>query len=152
MTYNYIGKDILGQLGGLTVSFLQRKKTDQSPNKQGIKSVFFQQGAILTELCLNFLPASSFLMVAGGANVMKNISWIGMGSFTNKILFSLSDKNVGELYTLLSICNTLSSSGGMLLGTGCISVFPNPIHRVILFSIFSGLQWVCFRQLMKLNK
>lgn len=149
-TYNFIGKDIIGQLGGLCVSFLQRKQTDRKPSMQGSQSLFLQQSSIVTEMVLPFLPASSFLWVAGGANVMKNISWIGTGAFVNQLMYSFVKGNVGELYTLVSVCNTLSSSVGLGVGTFMLKYFPSVSLKLVFFSGCCVGQWICFYFLRRL--
>jgi len=70
LTYNFIGKDVIGQLGGLGISYLRRNKIDKNPSKQGKISVGLQQLSVLMELCLNYFPVN-FIAIAGAQIFLK---------------------------------------------------------------------------------
>jgi len=152
MTYNYVGKDIIGQFGGLLLSYYRRKRVDKNPISSARKSVLFQQLATGTDLCLRFVGTSWFLPLAGCSNVLKNVSWIGFGAFNNQRLYNFAkNQNIGELYTIFSISNTLSSSIGMLVGTSILPFLTFHHHRWILFGTLSCFQYFCFHQMTKIH-
>lgn len=117
ITSNYIGKDIVGQLGGLVYINKMGKQADAQPRKFLMYSNIFQQSAILIECITPLIPTYYFIAVAGGANIAKNISFTGIGAINAKCIQKLAiDNNIGQIYAKISILNTLGSSIGMLIG------------------------------------
>jgi hypothetical protein len=115
-TLNFIGKDIVGQLSSLAVMMGLTKHIDSDPRKFMFQSQFLYQ----TSMSLMLLaPACStyFLPIAGLGNMLGNVAFMGFGGINAKCIQALAtDNNVGELYSKLTITQTLASSIGMSLG------------------------------------
>ena len=73
LTTNYIGKDIIGQVGGLYYIHKTGKHIDKEPRKFLIKSHLLQQSGISLEY-LSGIIELPFLPVLGIASILKNIS------------------------------------------------------------------------------
>lgn len=117
-TWNYVGRDVLGQLGGLLVISGLTKQTDKHPTKFLWVSHVFQQASMGLLMCTPSLTPEWFLPVAAVANVCANVSFIGYGSINAKCIQKLSAEknNVGELYSKLTVHQTLGSTLGLSLG------------------------------------
>lgn len=141
LSINYIGKDIVGQLGGLWYMSKFSKKADKEPKKFMKNSLYIQQVAILMECSTPLIHMGLFIPIAGVANISQNISATGLGAINAKIIQKLSDgDNVGEIYAKISVLNTLSCSCGMGVGliiTGCI---PDHYYRFSILPIFVFLR------------
>ena len=117
-TWKYVGRDVLGQLGGLLVMSGLTKYTDKNPDRFLWVSHGFQQASMGLVMYTSCLTPEWFLPVAALANVCANVSFIGYGSINAKCIQKLSvDKNnVGELYSKLTMQQTLASTMGLSLG------------------------------------
>ena len=117
-TWNYVGRDVLGQLGGLLVMSGLTKHTDRQPHQFIKVSHGLQQASMAILMCTPLVDPSWFLPVAAAANVCANISFIGFGSINAKCIQKLSgeNNNVGELYAKLSVHQTLASTLGLSMG------------------------------------
>ena len=138
ITLNYIGKDVLGQLGGLVYMYRMGKKADQSPEKFANKSLFIQQLSIVVECATPLIDPTFFLPIAGGANLCKNISSTGLGAINAKMIQRLNtNDNVGELYAKISTANTLASTLGMGLGLFLSYAVPDHTERLLLIPLIT---------------
>ena len=89
ISVNYIGKDIIGQLGGLYYMNKMGQKADIDSKKFINYSMCFQQCSIFMECMTPLLPIYTFIPVAGIANIGKNIAFTGIGNpygFFNTLL------------------------------------------------------------------
>jgi hypothetical protein len=138
---NYVGKDIIGQLGGLYFMNKMGSKADKNP-KDFIKySMFLQQSAVVLECATPLLPLGSFIPVAGVANVTKNISFTGFGAVNAKIIQKLAQEdNVGEIYAKISVLNTIGSSIGMGLGLVIASQIQDHTMRLGFIPILAWMR------------
>ncbi len=116
--FNYVGRDVLGQLGGLCVMMGLTKQIDKHPQKFVLFSHALQQCSVACLLITPSIPGHWFLPMAAVANVCANGAFIGFGSINAKCIQTLSNgnNNVGELYSKLSVQQTLASTVGMSLG------------------------------------
>lgn len=136
LSYNYIGKDIVGQTGSLLFLHKYAKESDTNPRKYVNRSLAFEQTANFIECAIQFLPTSFFIPLVGLANVGKNISWISVGALNTKCIQSISkDGDLGEVYTKIAALNTLASSLGMIIGLGFLYVVPNPLVVIPFMTI-----------------
>jgi hypothetical protein len=119
-TINYIGKDIIGQLGGLIVLSKVGNLADEKPKSFLVYSNIIQQTGNISTCLTPFFP-SYFLPIAGISNILSNLSFTGFGAVNAKCIGNMSNNNVGELYSKISLVNTLGSSLGLLLGL-CINI------------------------------
>lgn len=121
--YNYILKDVCGQLGSLYYINKTCNLTDKNPRKHIKNTLYLQQLSVYTECVTPYVPISMFLPLAGTANITKNITGIGIGAVNAKIIQKLSiDNNVGEVYSRISILNTISASIGMSFGLFLVNI------------------------------
>lgn len=117
VSYNYIGKNMIGQLGGLFFVLKIGNKIDKEPKKYLIKSVILNQVSIYLDCLIPLFHSNVFLIVAGCSNIFKNIAWVGYGAVNTRIIQKLAEEdNISEIYTKISFVNTLASSVGMLIG------------------------------------
>lgn len=133
MTTHYIGKDIIGQLGGLVYALKTGKKADTDSLKYITKGVSALQLSFFIEnlspLVTNKLLILPFL---GFSSTLKNISFISIGAVNAKNLQKLSNNNIGECYSKSASLNTISSTLGMVCGIGIIHFIPSYTIRSIL--------------------
>jgi hypothetical protein len=123
-TTNYVGKDIVGQTLGLVgaAALTNSKKVDIHPEKCVFASNLLQQSSYIIMCATPLVAPDCFLVVAGSANALMNVSCIGLGAVNAKCIQRLAtDDNVAELYSKVTVANTLSASigmaGGVLLST-----------------------------------
>ena len=133
LSVNYIGKDIIGQLGGLYYMNRMGQKADIDSKKFIKYSMAFQQCSIFMECVTPLLPIYTFIPVAGLANVGKNIAFTGIGAVNAKIISKLSeDNNIGEIYAKIAVLNTLGSTIGMSIGLIITANLPDHTMRLCL--------------------
>jgi hypothetical protein len=138
MTTNYIGKDLIGQVGSLLWIRYVGKRIDVDLKKNIRMLNLLHQSAIFTECLIPFLSPGYFIWVAGTTNVINNICFIGTGAVNAKIIPKISPDNIGETYANITTLNTIASSLGMLLGIGIISKVHD--HSIIVGMIpFLGI-------------
>lgn len=126
VTFTYIGKDIIGQLGGLIYAMKTGKKADQDSKKYLYKGVVFQQASFYLENLSPFITNNNLtLPFLGITSTLKNLCFISLGAVNARNLQRLSSKNIGESYSRLACINTLSSTGGMLFGLFIIWLIPS---------------------------
>ena len=137
-TVNYVGKDIIGQIGGLFYIANIGKKIDQKPEKFLIYSNIIQQSSFLIITMTPFAP-EYFLPIAGISNILTNISYTSYGAINAKCIQKLAlEENIGEIYAKISIVNTLGSSIGLLLGLFITIKLPYYNDRIFILP-FLGL-------------
>ena len=116
-TLNYIGKDIFGQIGCLVYMNSISSKIDEDPEIVFYKANFLQQTSFIINCSTPFLP-EYFIYIAGFSNILCNISFMSFGSISAKSIneISLCKTNIGELYTKISLFNTITSTCGLSFG------------------------------------
>ena len=150
LSVNYIGKDIAGQLGGLWYINKIGKRVDTQSTKITHINLILQETSIFLECLTPFLPIYTFIPVAGIANVGKNISFTGLGAINARIIQKLAEEdNIGEIYSKITILNTLGSSIGMGLGLVLTGLIPDHSTRLCLMPILSVLRIYSYKQSIK---
>lgn len=145
-TANYIGKDIIGQIGGLAYMAKMGKESDKNPHRFLFYSNILQQFAY-TSLCATPMVSAHFLPIAGVSNIFINISFIGFGAINAKCIQELGiDGNIGEIYAKISVFNTLGSSIGLLLGLSIIATIPDHSARMFI------IPFLAFGRVIAFNK
>ena len=140
-TANYIGKDVLGQMGGLIYLARISQRIDQSPRSFLLYSSIVQQTAFLAIYCTPLIPSSYFLPLAGGANILANVAFAGFGAVNAKCVQRLAiDNNTGEIYAKVSLANTMGSSLGLLGGLGLVILLPDHSSRIALLPALALLR------------
>lgn len=129
----YIGKDIIGQIGGLIYAFKNGKKADKEPLKYATKGEVFQQVALILENISPLISNKDFVLpFLGGSSLIKNIAFISCGAVNASNLQRLSPKHIGEFYSQVAGINTLASTIGMLTGIVILHFIPSYTLRSVL--------------------
>jgi hypothetical protein len=130
MTTNYIGKDIIGQLGGLAYAWKTGKGADSQPLKYITKGALVLQASFFIENAAPLITNNLFVLpFLGLSSTLKNISFISIGAVNAKNLQKLSTSNIGECYSKAASINTISSTLGMIFGIGVIYFIPSYTFR-----------------------
>ena len=141
ISVNYIGKDIIGQLGGLYYMNKMGQKADIDSKKFINYSMCFQQCSIFMECMTPLLPIYTFIPVAGIANIGKNIAFTGIGAVNAKIMTKLAeDNNIGEIYAKITVLNTLGSTIGMGIGLIIAAKLPDHTMRLCLMPFLTAIR------------
>lgn len=139
-TANYIGKDIIGQLGGLGYMAHMGRKADAEPRKFLLYSNAIQQAAYLIT-CVTPLAPEYFLPLAGCANILINLSFAGFGAINAKCIQTLAEEdNIGEIYAKISMTNMIGSSLGLLVGLGLVFVIPDHYSRLYTLPVLAVIR------------
>lgn len=134
---NYIGKDILGQIGGLLYLTQNTKKYDEKPREILLHSNIIQQCSFFSMCLTPLVPNNYFLFIAGTSNVFSNIAAVGYGSINAQCIKNISKDNIGEIYAKTAYINTLGSSIGLILGLGISAYIPEHEYRIMLLPILA---------------
>ena len=148
-SFNYIGKDLFGQIGGIWYMHRIGSETDNRPRYFVKKSMYIQQLSIIAECATPLLPSYLFIPVAGLANVGKNASFTGLGAVNAKVIQGLSGNYTGELYTKISAVNTLASTIGMGIGLTIAAKIPDHATRLAFVPFISILRTVTYQRALK---
>lgn len=133
VSYNYIGKDIIGQLGGMVYMNKYGHNADSDKRRFIRNNVAIQQGATFLECATPLLNISGFLPIAAVANVGKNITFAGFGAINATVIQQLAvDNNIGEIYSKIAVINTLASTLGMCAGLIIAAFVPSHSLRLVL--------------------
>ena len=149
-TMNYIGKDIIGQVGGLAYMAKLGKTADKNPKSFLLYSNVLQQLSIMSISMTPLIPAELFLPVAGTSNVLQNICFTGFGAINAKCIQTLAtDNNIGEIYAKVTVINTIGSSIGLMIGLGITSIIPDNNTRLALVPVLGLLRVHTFNRAIK---
>ena len=136
-TINYVGKDIIGQLGALGYISNMSTKADKDPHKFLRYSHIIQQLAFASVFSTPLVP-SFFLPIAGCSNILSNISFAGFGAINAICIQRLAiDDNIGEIYAKISIINMIGSSVGLGAGVVITILIPDHATRLCLTPLLS---------------
>jgi len=146
LSLNYISKDIVGQMGGLLIMNKISKKIDDEPSKFLKYSMIFQQTATIAECMTPLFPSSSFIFIASSSNIVKSITFMNFGAINAKVInkLSLDKDNIAEIYTKMTIINTISTSIGMSIGLGITILFPCHYTRLLFLPFLGMLRYYSF--------
>lgn len=139
-TENYIGKDVIGQLGGIAYMSKMGTKADKEPKKFMLYSNIIQQSSILTMSLTPLVDVSYFLVMAGGANALSNISFAGYGAINAKCIQKMSSDNMGEMYAKITMTNTIASTLGLSAGVVLCAYIPEHETRSALVPVLGLLR------------
>lgn len=132
-TINYVGKDVIGQIGGMMYIAKIGHNADKNPRDFLVKSNIVQQSSLACTTALPIIGNELFLPIAGVSSILTNISFIGFGSINARCIQSLAeDSNIGEIYAKISIINTIGSSIGMIAGIYISYLLPDPESRLFI--------------------
>ena len=146
---NYIGKDIIGQLGSLIYMTKYTSKIDSTPKKFLNQSHFIQQTSYFLLYYSSIIQPEYFIFIAGASNILSNISFIGYGAINAKCIEKVSDgKNIGQIYTKLTTVNTLASTIGLGIGV-CLNMYIENGLKMLLLPLCGILRIVYFNKSIK---
>jgi hypothetical protein len=136
-SFNYIGKDIIGQVGGLYYMTHMGVQSDQKPLKFLWYSNAVQQSSYFIMSATPLVSSDLFLPMAGFSNTLANISFTGYGAINAKCIrhLSINGENTGEIYARITTMNTLASSIGLTVGVAVCMCIPEPEYRTALMPI-----------------
>lgn len=140
ISLNLLGKDILGQIISVPIINKISKYGDKNPIKYIRNNVIlFELSNLLECLTPLFIP-SLFIPMATIGNIGKNIGFTGFASFNANIIskLSINKDNITEIYSKISIINSLSYSLGMGIGLFFVTFVTKLEYRLILLPI-SGI-------------
>jgi len=147
VSVNYIGKDIIGQFGGLYYMNKYSQNADKKPQKFINYAIGIEQSCIFLECMTPLLPINAFIPVAGFANIGKNIAFTSYGAINAKIIPTLAeDDNIGEIYAKISVLNTMASSSGMVVGLVIASFIPDHSTRLCIIPVLSVLRAYTYKK------
>lgn len=136
-TFNYVGKDIIGQLGALGYISKMSSKADKEPRKFLNYSHIVQQISYASMFSTPLLP-DLFLPIAGCSNILTNVSFAGFGAVNAICIQKLAvDDNIGEIYAKISIINMIGSSIGLAGGVAITMIIPDHATRLCLTPVLA---------------
>ena len=145
-TVNYIGKDIIGQVGSLMYMAKMGEKSDSEPERFMTHAGVIQQMSLGMMAITPLISNSVFLPVAGMANLMSNISFTGYGAINAKCIQEMSDGNIGEMYAKITTVNTMASSLGLGLGIGMCYAIPDHATRACVVPLIGVARIYTFKK------
>jgi hypothetical protein len=131
-TINYIGKDVIGQLGALAYISKMSEKADKKPGDFLIYSNIVQQTSFILMSTTPLMAPGLFLPIAGVSNLMSNVSFTGYGAMNAKCIQVMADNNVGEIYSKITTVNTMASSLGLTIGITICMFVPEHEYRTAI--------------------
>lgn len=151
ISMNFIGKDIIGQIGSLVIINFVSKYSDKDPMKFLKFSILTEQISIFAESSVPLLYSFLFIPIGALSNVGKSVSMIGIGSLNVKVINAISvDNNVGETYSKIASVNTISSSLGMITGLAITALIPCHHTRLCLIPFLGVFRFLTLKKGLQL--
>lgn len=126
-SFNYLGKDIIGQLGSLI--YIHNTKPIDKRYKQATKqNIYMHELSVILDITTPYM-GGYFIFGAGISSILKNITWMTFGAINSKCIQKIQKNNVGEIYMKLSMINTIASTLGMSIGLLIIYLIPDIYTR-----------------------
>jgi hypothetical protein len=152
LALNYVGKDIIGQVGSLAYSWKTGKGADIEPLKYITKGGIILQTSFFVENCTPLISNNIFIMpFLGFCSLLKNVSFISIGAVNAKNIQKLSNGNIGEFYSKSASINTMSSTLGMIVGIGIIHMIPSyTIRSLVVLPTMSVISIYSLRKATKI--
>lgn len=149
---NYVGRDIIGQLGGMAYAWKTGRWADREPLKYITKGSSLEQVGVHLENAVTLLPNGNWtLPFLGLASLTKNVSFISIGAVNAHNLKMISDQNIGQTYSRVASINTLASTAGMLAGIGLLHLVPSyTIRSICVLPLLSGISLYSVRRATKI--
>jgi hypothetical protein len=150
MTSTYIGKDIIGQLGGMMYSWKTGKQADKKPLPYVTKGALIDQCALHIEnssMLFSKACPELLLPVLGISSIMHNTAFVSVAAVNAKNIQSLASKSIGQTYSKLAAVNTLASTIGMLSGISILSIVPSyTIRSIVILPVLSTISVYSLRK------
>jgi len=150
----YVGKDIIGQLGGLGYAWKTGNSADKQPLPYITKGTVIQQSAFFLDNMSVLIENKIFILpFLGFSSMLKNVGFISMGAVNAGNLQKLSSGQIGEFYSKVASINTLASTFGMLTGIGIIHVVPSYLVRsCLIMPVLGAISVYSLRQATKIAR
>ena len=144
-TLNYLGKDIIGQIGGILYMSKMAHKADTNTPNFLLYSNILQQSSYIV-MCITPFYTSYFLPIAGLSNILANISFTGFGAVNAKCIQKISENNtnIDEIYSKITVFNTLGSTLGLSIGMYINYLIPDHNIRLCIIPFLGGLRVLTF--------
>jgi hypothetical protein len=140
-TMNYVGRDVIGNLGSFLFIGTNGGDADKDPKAFVNKIHMLQQSSYVLTNLASYTP-SLFLPIAGSASILISISCIGFGMVNAKCIEKLSNGNTAEIYSHLALTNTIAASAGMTIGIVLTSYMGNSDHLLLCMPVLAcGRIW-----------
>lgn len=156
ITHNYVGKDIIGQVGILIYSLRKGRRADTAPDIHIKRGLTVQYAAYAIEGIAPFLISLNpllFLPVTGLSNIGKNLGWITLGAINAKVINKVGDEHIGEMYSRMSAINTIASSVGLTIGLITVAAIPShTVRSAVVVPICGIIHWYASKRLLTLIK
>lgn len=151
ISINYIGKDMLGQIGSLLIINKVGKYIDRDPKKFLSVCMMIQQCSVFVECATPLFPLEYFIYIAALSNVGKCISFTGFGGINVKAInkLAVSGDNTGEIYSKLTMINTVTTSIGMGCGLLLTTYIPDHYMRLKLLPFLGFLRYYSMKMSLK---
>lgn len=151
ISINYIGKDVLGQIGSLLIINKVGKYIDRDPKKFLSICMLIQQTSVFIECSTPLFPLEYFICVAALSNVGKCIAFTGFGGVNVKAINKLAvdGDNTGEIYSKLTMINTVTTSIGMGCGLLLTTYIPDHYTRLKLLPFLGFLRYYSMKMSLK---
>jgi hypothetical protein len=149
ITLNYVGKDIIGQFGGLLYAWKTGKNADRDSLNYITKGALTLQASFYIENSLPLVSNNLFILpILGVSSALKNISFISIGAVNAKNLQKLSNNNIGECYSKSASINTIASTLGMICGVSIIHFIPS--YSILILPVMSTISIYSVRKSTKI--
>ena len=139
--FQFIGKDIVGQVGSLLVMSGLSSTVDSNPRRFVKTAHLLQQTGVGLLYLTPFYP-HWFMSIGGVSNMMISVSFMCFGALNAKCIqkAAAEKNNAGQMYATLTIQQTLASSIGLGLGLTLKTWCPLPDE--VYFALFGvGRIW-----------
>lgn len=147
---SYLLRDVISNVSSLYVLNAWSKNVDRDYAVSLRRSQMFGQLSIISDVISLYIDPSFIVPITGVANVGRSVSWVTIGALNARIIQQLSANNIGEMYSKLSIVNTLGQSLGTILGLGFMYILPSK-HAQFLILPFTGiLRYVLYKKMFSM--
>lgn len=148
ISLNLLGKDIIGQVFSIPFINKMSKIGNIKPLKYAKINIVIFESSNFLECITPFLHPQLFIPLASLGNIGKNVGFTGFASFNANAISKLSiDKtNIIEIYSKITILNSLSYSFGMSIGL-CFVTFSNNIGlKFFILSCCGFIRYFCIKK------
>ncbi len=148
VSLNLLGKDIVGQVFSIPFINKMSKIGNIKPLKYAKINIAIFEGANFLECITPFLYSQLFIPLASLGNIGKNIGFTGFASFNANAISKLSiDKtNIIELYSKISMINSVSYSFGMAIGLFFVTFSTNIALKFSILASCGIIRYFCIKK------
>jgi len=146
LTFNMIGKEIIGNLASLPLVNVISKMGDKKINKFVFVNVSIFELSTIVECSTSLINNCFFIPMASLGIIGKGVSFIGMGALNAKVISKIIEEtddknNMCELHSKNSSLVTVSFSVGMIFGLALVKIIPCPQTRICLIPALGCIRY-----------